>query len=146
MQLSLLRTSTICGACVYAASMFATEAAIFPLLITAMTSHVRRRAELARVATQLISHIVNAAGAAALSLWLANGVTPGEGGRPTAFLIGCLLLLSLQFTRLRHPPAMASGGAVLCGVDPAAVTACAAITGSILLAEPLLLRVWRTRD
>jgi len=40
---------------------------------------------------------------------------------------------------------MASGGAVLCGVDPIAVLGCVTITGSVLFAEPILLRIWRLR-
>lgn len=145
MQTSFLRTLIVCGACIHVAGTLSAEAAAFPLLITAMTSHVRGRAELARVATQLVSHVVSAASAAVVALWLGNWSVPGQEGRHAVFLIGCLLLLSLQFTRLRHPPAMASGGAVLCGIDLAAVIACVAITGAALLSEPLLLRVWKPR-
>lgn len=143
MQTSFLRTLIVCGACVHLAGTLSAEAAAFPLLITAMTSHVRGRTELARVAAQLVSHVISAASATAVGLWFANGLALGHGGGRTAFLVGCLFLLSLQFTRLRHPPAMASGGAVLCGIDPTAVIACVAITGAVLFAEPLLLRVWR---
>ena len=122
------------------------EAASFPLMITAMTSHVRGRAEAARVATQLGSHVISAAGAATLiGLLHASGLTFWQGTGHAVFPIGCLLLLSLHFTRLRHPPAMASGGAVLCGVDPIAVLGCVTITGSVLFAEPILLRIWRLR-
>lgn len=145
MQTSFLRTLVVCGACIHVAGVLSAEAAVFPLLITAMTSHVRGRAELVRVATQLISHVVSAIGAAAVALWLGNWFALGQGGRQAVFLIGCLLLLSLQFTRLRHPPAMASGGAVLCGIDPAVVIACVGITGAALFSEPLLLRVWKPR-
>lgn len=98
-----------------------------------------------RVATQLVSHVISAAGAAAISLMYTSGITFWEGGGHALLPVGCLLLLSLQFTRLRHPPAMASGGAVLYGVDPIAVIGCAAITGAVLFAEPLLLRFWRSR-
>jgi hypothetical protein len=145
MQTSFVRTLVVCGACVTVAAALEAQAAAFPLLITAMASHVRGRAELVRVATQLVSHVVSAAGSATVGLWLANRHALGQGGEHAAFLIGCLLLLSLQFTGLRHPPAMASGGAVLCGIDPLAVIACVAITGSLLFAEPLLLRVWRSK-
>ena len=61
---------------------------------------------------------------------LANGALG-----PYILALGCVLLLGLQFTGFRHPPAMASGGAVLYGLDPFAVGGCVAITGVVLIAE-----------
>lgn len=116
---------------------------MFPLLITAMTSHVSGRAEAARVATRLAAHVISAGGAAALGLLYASEITRWEGVGQVVFPFGCVLLLGLQFTRLRHPPAMASGGAVLCGTDPVAVIGYVVVTAAVLFAEPLLRRVWR---
>lgn len=143
---SFLRTLIVGGVCVHVAGAFGVEAASFPLLITAMTSHVRGKVEAARVATQLGSHVISVAAAAILiGLLQASGPTFWQDTGHSVFSVACLLLLSLQFTRLRHPPALASGGSVLCGVDPIAVLGCVTITGSVLLAEPLLLRIWRLR-
>lgn len=80
MQTSFLRTLIVCGACIHVAGALSAEAAAFPLLITAMTSHVRGRAELARVATQLVSHVVSAVGAATVVLWLGYWLALGLGG------------------------------------------------------------------
>lgn len=143
MHSSFLRTLVVCGVCAPVAGSLGAQAALFPLLITAMSSHVRGRTEAVRVAVQLASHMISAAGSAALGMVAAGGLVSWLGAIQAAFPIGCLLLLSLQFTRLRHPPAMASGGAVLCGVDPIAVVGCAAVTGLVLFAEPLLRGVWR---
>lgn len=80
MQTSFLRTLIVCGACIHVAGTLSAEVAAFPLLITAMTSHVRGRAELARVATQLVSHVVSAVGAATVILWLGYWLALGQGG------------------------------------------------------------------
>ena len=140
MQFPIVRTLGVCGACVVAASTVQMEVAVFPLLITAMTSHVRGRAELARAATQLLSQVLIAAAAASISPLAVQLFGVWQGVSSAVFLAGFLVLLSIQFTRLRHPPAMASGGAVLCGVDPVAVVVCVAIAGLAMLAEPIVLR------
>lgn len=145
MQFPILRTLAVCGACVVVASTFATEAAVFPLLITAMTSHVKGRAELARAATQLLSHLLSAAAAASVGPVVAQLFGVWQGAPSAVFLAGCLLLLSIQFTRFRHPPAMASGGAVLCSVDPLAVVVCVTIAGAAMLVEPIFLWALRLR-
>lgn len=135
---SFVRTLFVCVACAPLAGTLGAQAAIFPLLITAMNSQVRGMAEAACVAAQLVSHMISAASAAALVMLDAGGRSFAHGPSPVAFSIGCLLLLALQFTRLRHPPAMASGGAVLCGIDPVAVIGCSLATGLVLYAEPLV--------
>lgn len=119
--------------------------ASFPLVITALTLHVRSGSDAARIATQLVSHVISAIGAAMVSLLHACGSTCWAGLGHAVLPIGCVILVWLQFTRLRHPPAMASGGAVLCGIDPIAVIGCAAVTGALLLAELLVLRFRRPR-
>ncbi len=85
MQTSFLRTLIVCGACIHVAGTLSAEVAAFPLLITAMTSHVRGRAELARVATQLVSHVVSAVGAATVILWLGYWLALGQGGGMLSF-------------------------------------------------------------
>ncbi|QID17360.1 hypothetical protein G3580_06685 [Nitrogeniibacter mangrovi] len=143
MQSSFLRTLLVCAACAPVAGTLGAQAAVFPLLITAMSADVRGRADATRVAAQLASHMISAASAAALGLLDTRTLAFGQGALSAAFPVGCVLLLSLQFTRLRHPPAMASGGAVLCGVNPLAVVGCAIVTGLVLVAETLLRGVRR---
>ncbi|MFC4342978.1 hypothetical protein [Cupriavidus numazuensis] len=112
-------------------------------MITALTAHARHRDDAMRSASQLCSHLISAAGATFVTLLAVCGLACGESAAAAVLPVGCVLLLGLQFTRLRHPPAMASGGAVLCGLEPIAVVCCVAITGSILLAEVSVLRFRR---
>lgn len=136
-----MRTFITCGVCIHVAGTLGAEAAAFPLLITAMTIHARGRASAKQVASQLSSHAISTAAATLVGLMSLNLGEPEEGDATATLLLGCLLLLSLQFTRVRHPPAMASGGAVLCGLDPVAVLSCVVITGAVLFSELLVLRV-----
>lgn len=144
MQFPIVRTLGVCGACVVAASALSVEAAVFPLLITTMTSHIRGRAELARVSTQLFSHVLSTVAASAGSLAV-HVFSAWQGASSAVFMGGCVVLLLIQFTRLRHPPAMASGGVVLCGVDPVAVIACVAIAGSAMLVESIVVGMFGPR-
>ncbi|MBP0623973.1 hypothetical protein [Cupriavidus consociatus] len=56
------------------------------------------------------------------------------------WLPGCIVLLGIQATALRHPPALASGGAVLLGLPLPAVVACTALTAVVLGLESRLAR------
>lgn len=91
----------------------------------------------------LLTHLICAAGGYMVrqmhhSAALVNGYP--------ALLLGATLMLALQATRLRHPPALASGGAVLCGVDPLAVAACAGVTAVVMTIEVLGWRFASGRD
>ena len=64
-------------------------------------------AAISEAVTALLAHlppnfVFSAAGSAIVGLWLANRHALGQGGGHALFPIGCLLLLSLQFTGLRH--------------------------------------------
>lgn len=137
--LAFVRALLVCGGCLVVSRTWHAEAASFPLVITAMTAHARHWRDAERAGIHLAAHLLSAAGAALVPLLvIAMWVSGGAG--PYVLPMGCLLLLGLQFTRFRHPPAMASGGAVLCGLDPFAVAACVVVTGAVLIAELSVLR------
>lgn len=140
---SFWRAVIICGACIYAAHAAGADAAAFPFLITAFTSVEVEKRQAKHVVSQLCSHLISAAAAVMLGALQPHGAAIWSGVPNAAPLAGVATLIAVQFTRLRHPPAMASGGAVLYGVEPAAVVGCAAITGFILFFEPFILRFWR---
>nr|WP_315595854.1 hypothetical protein [uncultured Cupriavidus sp.] len=108
-----------------------------------MTANARHWRDGERAAFHLVAHLLSAVGAALVPLL---AMTLLLGGAVGAYLlpIGCVLLLGLQFTRFRHPPAMASGGAVLCGLDPLAVAGCVAVTGIVLVTELSVVAFRRT--
>lgn len=138
---SFIRALVVCGACISLAEVPGAKPAAFPFMITALTWHVASRWEVMRVGMQLLSHVLSACGAALIiSLQMGEAVL-WEWAQVAVLPIGCVLLLLLQFTGFRHPPALASGGAVLYGIQPGAVARCAAITALVLLADFLLRRV-----
>jgi hypothetical protein len=109
--------------------------ASFPLVITALIAHLHGRADLPRIGMQLFSHALSAVGAALVHFLSAAGAWSVDWMIPMRLPVGCLFLLLLQFSRLRHPPALASGGAVLCGLDPVAVIGCVLTTASVFALE-----------
>ncbi|WP_454743518.1 hypothetical protein [Cupriavidus necator] len=143
--LVFVRALLVCGGCLAVSRTWQAEAASFPLVITAMTAHARHWRDAERAGIQLAAHLLSAAGAA-LVPFLAIAMWVSAGAGPIVLPMGCVLLLGLQFTRFRHPPAMASGGAVLCGLDPFAVAACVVVTGAVLIAELSVLRLRSTQS
>lgn len=143
--LAFVRALLVCGGCLVVARAWQAEAASFPLVITAMTAHVRHWRDAERAGIQLAAHLLSGAGAA-LVPFLAIAMWVSAGASLYVLPMGCVLLLGLQFTRFRHPPAMASGGAVLCGLDPFAVAACVVVTGAVLIAELSVLRLRGTQS
>lgn len=121
-----LRAGLVCLACIAAGSPWGAEAGAFPLAVTALLVGEGSRAQ-GRFA--VASHLLAAAlagGAAGLAP-AATAVLPKALGTGLHWLMGCGLLLALQAGRLRHPPALASGGAVLAGLPATAVAAQAAV-------------------
>lgn len=119
-----LPAGLVCLACIAAGSPWGAQAGAFPLAITPLLTSAGPTAESRRALTShLAASTVRLAPAFASSL---------------AWLAGCALLLAQQNGRLRHPPALASGGAVLAGLPAAAVAGQAAITFVLLhlLARP----------
>lgn len=141
--LAFARALLVCGACLAVSRTWQAEAASFPLVITAMTANARHWRDGERAAYHLVAHLLSAVGAA-LVPFLAMTLVLGGAVGPYLLPIGCVLLLGLQFTRFRHPPAMASGGAVLCGLDPFAVAGCVAVTGVVLVTELSVVAFRRT--
>lgn len=142
---SFLRALLVGAACFWVAGAWAAQAAAFPLMITALASGAQCRTNVVHAVKQLASHSISAGGAALLCLLQPGEAVSWPGTTDPKLVAGCILLLVIQFTRLRHPPALASGGGVLCGLDPVAVVSCVAVTGSILLFEPFLERIRRVR-
>lgn len=141
---SFLRALIVCGACISLAEVQGAKPAAFPFVITALTWHVANRWEVMRVGVQLLSHVLSACGAALiLSLQIGEAVLL-EWVQIAVLPVGCLLLVLLQFTRFRHPPALASGGAVLYGIQPGAVVRCAVITVVVLLVDFVMWRAKRS--
>ncbi|MDR6412796.1 hypothetical protein J2797_005884 [Paraburkholderia terricola] len=130
-----VRALLVCSACLAVAGLRRAEVASFPLIITALIAHLYGRADLPRIAMQLCSHALSAMGAALVHFLSARGTWSVDWMVPMRLPVGCLLLLLLQFSRLRHPPALASGGAVLCGLDPVAVIGCVVTTASVFALE-----------
>lgn len=141
--MSFMRALLVGVACLWVAGAWGAQAAAFPLVITALASGASCRTNAVRALTQLASHSISAGGAALLCLVHTNEAVSWPGAADPKLAAGCMLLLMIQFTRFRHPPALASGGGVLCGIDPVAVVSCIAVTGSILLLEPVFVRMRR---
>lgn len=121
-----LRAGLVCLACIAAGSPWGAEAGAFPLAITALLVGDGSSAH-GRLA--VASHLLSAAlaGGTVSVAPAATAALPPALGTGLHWLAGCGLLLALQAGRLRHPPALASGGAVLAGLPVAAITAQAVV-------------------
>lgn len=125
-----LPAGLVCLACIAAGSPWGAQAGAFPLAITALLTSAGPTAESRRALTSHLAAITTAAGVAAATATIAR-LAPALASA-LAWLAGCALLLALQNGRLRHPPALASGGAVLAGLPASAVAGQAAITFVLL--------------
>lgn len=121
-----LRAGLVCLACIATGSPWGAEAGAFPLAITALLAGEGSAAH-GRLA--VASHLLSAAlaGGTVSLAPAATAALPAALGASLQWLVGCGLLLALQGGRLRHPPALASGGAVLAGLPAAAIATQAAV-------------------
>lgn len=136
----LLRALLVCSLGMPLAGVWASEAAVFPLVITALTAAVPARAGARRIAGIAASHVLSGAAAFAVGALMAALPAAAISSQPLLWLPGCIVLLAIQATVLRHPPALASGGAVLLGLPLPAVVACTALTALLLALESRLAR------
>lgn len=93
--------------------------AVFPLAITALLIQYPDSIFVAtkQISVRLLAHLL-AISVATSSLKLTQYFVTAELPLVSyPWLIGCILLLSLQLTRFRHPPSLASGGGVLAGLS-----------------------------
>lgn len=136
----LLRGLLVCTLGMPLAALWASEAAVFPLVITALTAGVPARVGTRRIAGFAASHLVSGAAAFIVGVLMTSLAAAGIGHQPLLWLPGCIVLLGIQATMLRHPPALASGGAVLLGLPLPAVVACTVLTAILLALECRLAR------
>lgn len=127
-----LPAGLVCLACIAAGSPWGAQAGAFPLAITALLTSAGPTAESRRALTSHLAAITTAAGVAAATATATIARLAPALASALAWLAGCALLLALQNGRLRHPPALASGGAVLAGLPASAVAGQAAITFVLL--------------
>lgn len=136
----LLRALLVCTLGMPLAAVWAAEAAVFPLAITALTAGMPSRAGARRIAGIAASHLLSAAAASGVGALVTSLPTAAISHQSLLWLPGCIVLLAIQATVLRHPPALASGGAVLLGLPLPAVVACTLLTASLLGLESRLAR------
>lgn len=114
----VLRAGLVCLLGIPVAAQMNAAGAVFPLAITALLIPKSDSvlASIKLISIRLLAHLL-AISVAMISLKLTEYTAVSEfpliGHQ---WLIGCILLLLLQLTRLRHPPTLASGGGVLAGL------------------------------
>ena len=129
-----VRALVVCAACLPLSAALGAQSTAFPLVTTALAMHTPNSVTRLRIVLALLTHLICAAiGFAIRQASHASSLVSGY----VAIVLGSALMLALQATRLRHPPSLSSGGAVLCGVDPIAVAACAAVTAIVMTIESL---------
>ena len=138
-----VRALVVCPTCLPLTASPGAQSTAFPLITTALAMHTPNSVTRLRFVVALLTHLICAA--IGFAIRQANQASSLVSGY-LAILLGSALMLALQATRLRHPPSLSSGGAVLCGVDPIGVVACAAIAAMVMGIEALAWRLHVRRD